>query len=90
MLRIRESDHYPPPAASHTILGRANPWLAIRRRQAWLRDRRHVDTRRGHRRADRARSPPHHHRVRKPEAACYAKIIEKLCLMNINTETRTG
>ena len=27
------------------IIGRANPWLAIRRRQAWLRDRRHVDAR---------------------------------------------
>ena len=28
--------------------------------------------------------PPSHHRVCKPEAACYAKITEKLCLRNIN------
>ena len=43
-----------------------------------------MDARHGHGRADRARPPPSHHRVCKPEAACYAKITEKLCLRNIN------
>ena len=78
-----------PDAVSHSnyrnpslLIGRAKS--VARRRQAWLRDHRHVDARHGHGRADCARPPPSHHRVCKPEAACYAKITEKLCLRNIN------
>jgi len=83
MLRTRSvTIIYTPPAACHTIIGRAKS--VARRRQAWLRDHRHVDARHGHGRADCARPPPSHHRVCKPEAVCYAKITEKLCLRNIN------
>ena len=83
MLRTRSvTIIYTPPAACHTIIGRAKS--VARRRQAWLRDHRHVDARHGHGRADCARPPPSNHRVCKPEAVCYAKITEKLCLRNIN------
>lgn len=72
----------PPPLPATRSLAGPNPWLAVDKpgfetTVTWTPGMA-MDAQTA------LAPPPSHHRVCKPEAVCYAKITEKLCLRNIN------